>query len=31
MENYEIDFEEIEELEETEQPEGGCGFGCNCY
>ena len=30
MENYEIDFEEIEELEETELPEG-CGFGCNCY
>lgn len=30
MENYEINFEEIEELEEMELPAGGSGFGCTC-
>ena len=29
MENYEINFEEIEELEDMEIP-AGSGFGCNC-
>ena len=29
MENYEINFEEIEELETVETP-AGCGFGCDC-
>ena len=29
MENYEINFEEIEELEDMEIP-AGSGFGCDC-
>ena len=29
MENYEINFEEIEELENVETP-AGTGFGCDC-
>ena len=29
MENYEVNFEEMEELEDTELP-AGCGFGCIC-
>ncbi len=29
MENYEINFEEIEQLEEVETP-AGTGFGCDC-
>lgn len=30
MENFEINFDEIEELEEMEIPAGGSGFGCDC-
>ncbi len=30
MEKYEVNFEEIKELEEMELPAGGSGFGCNC-
>ena len=30
MENYEINFEDIEELEDLEIPAGGSGFGCDC-
>ena len=30
MEQYEGDFEEIEELEDVEMPAGGSGFGCTC-
>lgn len=30
MENYEINFEELEDLEDLELPAGGSGFGCNC-
>jgi hypothetical protein len=30
MENYEINFEELEDLEDLELPAGGSGFGCTC-
>lgn len=30
MEDYEINFEELENLEDLELPAGGSGFGCNC-
>lgn len=30
MEKFEINFDEIEELENIELPAGGSGFGCTC-
>ena len=30
FEEFEINIDEIEELENVELPERGCGFGCNC-
>lgn len=30
MENFEINFEEIDELEDVEVLAGGSGFGCDC-
>lgn len=30
MEAYEINFEDIKELEGLELPAGGSGFGCTC-
>lgn len=30
MEKYEIDFENIDELDIDRLPAGGSGFGCDC-
>ena len=30
MERFEINFDEINELQDIELPTGGSGFGCTC-